>query len=72
MSSSHIRDLETLKMIGQRANSLWAFPIKHKTVPWGVIVFDRTGGDPIDFEELMKGHSESYQKIMEFTTQLIR
>ncbi len=74
MKESHISDYDTLLMIHSKSNSILAMPIRSEDKRWGVIVFDFTGeNNVIDFksrigEDLLL----NYQKIVQFTIQLIK
>ncbi len=74
MKDSHISDYDTLLMIHSKSNSILAMPIRPEDKRWGVIVFDFTGdNNVIDFksrigEDLLL----NYQKIVQFTIQLIK
>lgn len=75
MNESGISDYDTLLTIHVRSNSLLALPIQHNNIRWGVIVFDHLSSDTepiIDFnEKINDDFLGNYQKIVQFTTQLI-
>jgi len=76
MRETLISDYDTLLSINSPSNSLLALPIIHDTKGWGVLVFDQIsepGEKVINFSNIIKDDFlNSYQKIIQFTTQLIK
>ena len=74
MKDSHISDYDTLLMIHSKSNSILAMPIRPEDKRWGVIVFDFTGENKaIDFKSRIgENLLLNYQKIVQFTIQLIK
>lgn len=76
MTATGIPDYDTLIAINTPSNSILAIPIKYGTKRWGVIVFDHTSQprqQAIKFKEKFDDNSlNSYQKIVQFTSELIR